>query len=183
MNLLDVISSLESNDDLHMARLLILLYAFTKKNKKDSIEGLTKLAKLDFLLRYPVYLEKALIAKEKSTKKVEVADHERKSVESSMVRYKYGPWDFRYRRFINLLVGMGLVKIEIKGRTIAICLTDMGLATAEHLVKDRAFEDITRRSQILKTHFNLKGTNLMKFIGSLGTQGVMRKTEEDKIGF
>jgi len=166
MNLFEVLAALESNDDLHLARLLILLYTFAKKDNTGSIEGLTKLAKLDFLLRYPVYLERALEAKARSTKNVQIADHERKSVESSMVRYKYGPWDFRYRRFINMLVGMGLVGIEAKGRTIEIKLTDTGLATATKLVNEDAFDDIVRRSNILKTHFNVTGTNLMKFIYS-----------------
>ncbi len=166
MNLFEILAALESNDDLHLARLLILLYAFGKKDNTGAIEGLTKLAKLDFLLRYPVYLERALAAKEKPTKKVQIADHERESVESSMVRYKYGPWDFRYRRFINILVGMGLVEIEIKGRTIEIKLTDTGLAIATKLANEGAFEDIVRRANILKTHFNTTGTNLMKFIYS-----------------
>src|SRR6266480_7920176 len=39
-------------------RLLILIDAFTSSSK--SLEGRTKLAKLDFLLRYPAHLERAL---------------------------------------------------------------------------------------------------------------------------
>ncbi len=81
-----------------------------------------------------------------------------------MVRYKYGPWDFRYRRFINILVGMGLVKVEIRGRTTDIRLTDIGLAKAALLAEEEAFKDTVRRSSILKTHFDVKGTTLMKFI-------------------
>lgn len=166
MNLFEVLSNLESSDDLHMGRILLLLLAFAKEDNSGSIEGLTKLAKLDFLLRYPIYLEKALTAKQKSTKDVQISDYERISVESSMIRYKYGPWDFRYRRFINILVGLGLVEVEIKGRRIEIKLTNVGLTTAGKLAHEEAFEDIVRRANILKTHFNITGTNLMKFIYS-----------------
>lgn len=164
MNLLHTLSILESNDDLHLGRLLILLWAFAGKKNDGAIEGLTKLAKLDFLLRYPVYLEKALEKRKQSTQKVETADHERKSVESKMVRYRYGPWDFRYRKFINTLVGKGLVNIEIAGKTIQTRLTQMGWEAANQLSKNEAYLDITRRAKILKTHFDVKGTYLMKFI-------------------
>jgi len=60
MSLFKTLSALENNDTLHLGRLLVLLGAFSKSEEDSTIEGLTKLAKLDFLLRYPVYLEKAL---------------------------------------------------------------------------------------------------------------------------
>ena len=104
MNVFRALSDLEANDHVHLGRLLILLGAFSGDDGTETVEGLTKLAKLDFLLRYPTYLERALRQRNKSTRRVEVAEHERLSVESSMVRFRYGPWDFRYRRFINLLI-------------------------------------------------------------------------------
>ena len=112
-SLFDIFIELEENDDMHMGRLLILLNAFAGRTGKGTIKGLTKLAKLDFLLRYPVYLERALSIKKAPTSKARVAEHERKSVESKMIRYKYGPWDFRYRRFINLLVSKELAHVSV----------------------------------------------------------------------
>jgi hypothetical protein len=164
MNLFSILIGLEDNDDLHLGRLLVLFSVFAGRNGHGSINGLTKLAKLDFLLRYPVYMERALKARGASPSDVEVADHERKSVESSMVRFRYGPWDFRYRRFINLLVAKGLAQIDTKGRTIYISLTDAGLDVAKHLSRNEQFQDIAKRSRLLKRHFNLSSTNLMKFI-------------------
>ena len=51
---------LEQNHQLHHARILVLLLAFRHPDGASDIEGLTKLAKLDFLLRYPTFLERAI---------------------------------------------------------------------------------------------------------------------------
>ena len=58
ISLIDIVSSLEENESLHLARLLVLLKAFMKEDQ-SAIEGITKL-ELDFLLRYPSYFEAAL---------------------------------------------------------------------------------------------------------------------------
>lgn len=164
MQLLSTLTMLEENDHLHLGRLLILLGAFAGKDGSGSIDGLTKLAKLDFLLRYPTYLEKALQNKKTSVTNLEIDDHERRSVESSMVRFHYGPWDFRYRRFINILVAKGLAKIIVQGKTIRIYLTTAGVTSAMVLAKAEEFKNISKRARILKSNFNMKGSKLMKFI-------------------
>lgn len=48
----------------------------------------------------------------------QVEDYERHSVDAHMVRFRYGPWDHRYRRFLNSLVGKGLAVVRAEGRTI-----------------------------------------------------------------
>jgi hypothetical protein len=164
MDLLTMLADLEDNDDLHLARLVILLDAFAKNDGSGVIEGLTKLAKLDFFLRYPVYLEKALQARQKTTRDVRVAEHERRSVESAMVRFRYGPWDHRYRRFINLLVARGLAEVAVDGRTVNVRLTERGREAARTLVGQDAFEDVARRARALHNHMNLAGTTLMRFV-------------------
>lgn len=172
MTLLEILSDLEDNDHLHMARLLVLLGVFAGKDNKNSVEGLTKLAKLDFLLRYPVYLERALAArkKAKADEKIKpvaeaaVQEHERHSVESAMVRFKYGPWDFRYRRFLNLLIGLGLADFEIRGRTYHIKLTEQGVNKAHELAQRAENDDLARRSRVLKKHFDLAGSTLKDFV-------------------
>lgn len=101
MDLVAMIAALDAEPSLHAARLLVLISAFSGTGQGDAVEGLTKLAKLDFLLRYPVMLERALAAKGRSTRDVQLEDHERLSVESQMVRYRFGPWDHRYREFLQ----------------------------------------------------------------------------------
>lgn len=181
MNLLPTLAALESNDDLHISRILILLSAFSGKEGSGKIKGLTKLAKLDFLLRYPVYLEQALKAKKLSTKKLYIYDHERMSVESSMVRYRYGPWDFRYRRFLNLMAAKNLVKISVEGKAVTIGLTSRGLELADEISEQDSYRDITQRAKILKSHFDLTATNLMRFIYDTFPEiGTLRMGEEIK---
>lgn len=164
MDLVQTIADLDHASDLHAARLLVLLDAFADGENGGAVEGLTKLAKLDFLLRYPVLLERALAAKGRSTKEVQLEDYERHSVESEMVRYRFGPWDHRYREFLNILIGKGLATISIEGRKVVIAATESGRSRAKALIADELFEQYARRAKLLKRHFNLTATNLVKFI-------------------
>lgn len=164
MDLVETIAELDAAPQLHAARLLVLISAFAGEDQAEAVEGLTKLAKLDFLLRYPVMLERALEVKGRTTRDVQLEDHERLSVESEMVRYRFGPWDHRYREFLNILVGKGLVFVSVEGRKVVIAPTDQGRAVAAELSADPVFEDYSRRSTLLKRHFDLQATNLMRFI-------------------
>jgi hypothetical protein len=161
---LRVLFALEDDRQLHHARLLVLLKAFAGRKNSGHVAGLTKLAKLDFLLRYPTYLERALQQRQANSEKVKVRVEERLSVESRMIRYRYGPWDDRYRQLLNELVGLRLVHVTVRGRTIDIGLTDAGFTQSESVASSPAFEDIDRRSRLLKSHFDLSATRLMNFI-------------------
>jgi len=164
MDYVEILSNLDEQHILHQSRLLLLLYVFAGDNNENSIEGITKLAKLDFLLRYPTLLKYALEVKGESTKDLVIEAHELYSVESEMVRYRFGPWDHRYRFFLNILVGEGLIKIVSEGRKIVISLTDNGFSLAQKLSSNSLLQIYTKRAGILKRHFNYNSTNLMKFI-------------------
>src|ERR1035437_9606998 len=79
VSLFDTVAPLEEDDNLHVGRLLVFLSAFAGKDGKGSVDGITKLAKLDFLLRYPVHLERALQVRAKRGIDANVVDYERKS--------------------------------------------------------------------------------------------------------
>jgi hypothetical protein len=164
MDFVQTIADLDQSPELHVARLLLLLEAFAEGEKGGAIEGLTKLAKLDFLLRYPVMLERALEAKGRSTRDLQLEEHERHSVESEMVRYRFGPWDHRYREFLNILGAKGLVSISVEGRKVVIAATERGKDRARELAANELFEPYARRAKVLKRHFDLTATNLMRFI-------------------
>jgi hypothetical protein len=164
MDFVQTVADLDQMPELHAARLLLLLDAFAEDEHGGAIEGLTKLAKLDFLLRYPIMLERALQAKGRSNREVQLEYHERQSVESEMVRYRFGPWDHRYREFLNILVAKGLVSITIQGRKVVITATEMGRNLAGQLAADELFEQYARRAKLLKSHFDLTATTLMRFI-------------------
>lgn len=162
----ELLANLDENPVLHEARLLLLLLAFAGDDNTGSIDGIAKLAKLDFLLRYPTLLKKSLEAKGYSTKNFFVADNEMFSVESEMVRYRFGPWDCRYRMFLNVLVSEKLINILSEDRKVEISLTAQGFCFAKELSKQSSLQIYSDRALILKRHFNLTSKNLMNFIYS-----------------
>jgi hypothetical protein len=163
MNLFDSLYSIETNDELHMSRLLLILNEFGGDDLIP-INGLTKLVKLDFFLRYPLYLEKALTKMKINTESLKIKDYEYNSVESRMIRYKYGPWDEKYRHYLNLLAAKELIKIELRKRTIYIGITQKGKITSNNINQYDSFKDMTNRAKILKRYFNKSGSNLKEFI-------------------
>jgi hypothetical protein len=164
VDIVETVASLDAAPDLHLARLLVLLNAFAGSEGSEAVEGLTKLAKLDFLLRYPAMLERALAARGRSSGEMLLEEHERHSVESAMVRYRFGPWDHRYREFLNVLIAKGLAAIAVEGRKTVISLTPAGRDLASQFATDPLFEPYVRRAALLKRHFDLTATNLMRFI-------------------
>lgn len=163
LDLVEIVTSLDRDEDVHLARILVLLKAFARTNL-PAIEGITKLAKLDFLLRYPSCLEKALLARGVSAKNIPVDDFDRLTIEARMIRYRYGPWDHRYRRFLNILVARRLATVRTDGRTIQIDLTPSGTALADKLVATPGFALVFQRAMLLRRHLDLKARALMEFI-------------------
>jgi hypothetical protein len=164
IDFVETVDKLDRSIDLHIVRLLILISTFAEKNQCGIIEGLTKLAKLDFLLRYPIMLERALLAKKRSIHDVALENCERYNVESEMVRYRFGPWDHRYREYLNVMVAKNLVKIIIEGRKIIIMTTKAGQELAQKLSSENSFIHYTNRAKLLRNNFDLTATNLMRFI-------------------
>lgn len=164
LELVQALARTELDDNLHMARLLMLLGAHAGKSNKP-VEGVTKLAKLDFLLRYPNCLERALAARSVSTSNAHIQDFERTTIESKMVRFRYGPWDHRYRRWIALLVGKGLLHAGVEGRTVKLWLTDAGHSTAQVLGDSPDLEALSGRAKLVaKTFGTMSGTALKDFV-------------------
>lgn len=166
LGLLKAAARAENSDGLHLMRLLILLRCADKRGRTPKpVEGITKLAKLDFLLRYPVYLERALLQLGKSTENLDLLPRERTTVETKMIRFRYGPWDARYRRWLSLLASRGLLTVSLKGRKIEIGLTDAGRTLADELSGQAIFADLKDRGTIvMKTVGDMSGTRLKDFV-------------------
>jgi len=164
MTFADIVTSLEQSEDMHLARLLLLLYAFAREGDRPAVEGITKLAKLDFLLRYPSYFERAMRARSVTPRRIPIAAFERNTVEAQMVRYRFGPWDHRYRRFLNLLAAKGLIRITTTGRTISLSLTGTGRQRAERLAIDESYALLLARARLLRERLDIGATDIMRFI-------------------
>ena len=154
----------ENADQLHEARLLLLLHHATEKGD-GSIDGITKLAKLDFLLRYPKVLQRLLDKLNADRKKkiaLPIASYEQDTVESKMIRFRYGPWDPRYRRWIGVLVAKGLADTYLQGRTVHVKLTDRGQHTAIQLSDNEDMKDLDLRARVLSTSVGSKSGQWLK---------------------
>ncbi|MYB17315.1 MAG: hypothetical protein F4X41_09875 [Chloroflexi bacterium] len=142
------------------ARLLLLIEAFSRGNRV--LEGRTKLAKLDFLIRYPSYFTRAL-----QIRRPELSgalEQSQPDLESRMVRYRYGPWDPAYFAVLGRLIGKGLVQPAPFNRGIGYRATNEGRAIAVAIGDEAAWRDTADRIKLLRRHFDLSGTNLKNFI-------------------
>jgi hypothetical protein len=75
------------------ARVLLLIDGFSrKKTGPRTLEGRVKLAKLDFLLRYPKHLATVLASRGLRDAQRDELDQQDSPLESRMMRYRYGPW-------------------------------------------------------------------------------------------
>jgi hypothetical protein len=117
--------------EFHAARLLLLLQVVGG----GRVDGLTKLAKLDFFIRYPNFFARA-------TGKAAAQG----PTESSMIRFHYGPWDRRYYQLLGYLESKELIEVSRPGpRTYRFALTPGGQGVAQLLERDPAFGDLVDR--------------------------------------
>jgi hypothetical protein len=164
LQLVVALAQIERSDDFHLGRLLLLLRAVAGRSQSRPIEGIMKLAKMDFLLRYPNALARVLQAVP-SAEQVVVPDYELRNIEAKMIRFRYGPWDDRYRRWIGLMVAKGLASTQLHGRTVRVALTGEGGQVAQDLAHLEEFQTIDRRAQsVQKAVGAMSATKLTKFI-------------------
>ena len=154
----------ERDDALHIARLTLILRHMAHKGD-GTVAGITKLAKLDFLCRYPQYFQRFVDEVRRRREVVKLQEYEKTTVESRMIRFRYGPWDPRYRRWIGLLVSRGLAHAYGSGRTVSVGLTPAGLAIAQRFATSDEFRDLdVRAEQLSRIAGSKSGTRLKKII-------------------
>jgi hypothetical protein len=148
LKLVHLAAEIENSDDFHVARLILLLNAAAGKSN-EPVQGIMKLAKMDFLLRYPNCLVRVLKEIGKEDVAQEIPEQELMTIEARMIRFRFGPWDKRYRRWIGLLVSKDLACTYLKGRTVYVKLTPAGIKVAVQLSNLEEFRPIANRSQIV----------------------------------
>lgn len=162
-------------DDLvefHAARLLLLLSLCGVSGR---IDGLTKLAKLDFFARYPDFFAVAKASTLANEGDVPTVSASEAAVESAMVRHHYGPWDRRYYHVLAHLEGKGLILVSREGRTFRIALTAAGKDRARMLAERPSFQSLASRLRELKKVFGGRtGTSLKNLVYQLFDEEVGR---------
>ncbi|OGR34882.1 MAG: hypothetical protein A2091_13650 [Desulfuromonadales bacterium GWD2_61_12] len=153
--------------ELHAARLLLL---FHHCGSGEKIEGLTKLAKLDFFVRYPSFFERAgrYLGKAMSA----ASDQ----TESPMVRHHYGPWDKRYYQVLAFLEARGLITVQKRGRAYDFTLTELGQERAKLLSKSQPFAPLIEQMQAVKKLLGRKnGTQLKNIVYEIFDEEVKQR--------
>jgi hypothetical protein len=164
LKLVRLAAEVEEADQFHLARLLILIRSAAGGATK-SIQGITKLAKLDFLLRYPAALIRVLESQNRTKAAAKIPEEERNTIEGRMIRFRYGPWDPRYRRWIALLVSRGLASTYHMGSTVHVKLTVAGEALADDFEARSEFAELGTRAKLVSQAVGSFGAKrLMNFI-------------------
>ncbi len=154
---------LDDNIPFHATRLILLI----NWAGKPGIDGRTKLAKLDFFVRYPTYLLRAAEIEGKQTVVEEIKKIIQVSptIESQMIRYRYGPWDQKYYLVLAYLSGKSLIAVQQKRNMDSFLLTEAGVQLAGKLSEQQEFSVLVERCRIVKKLFgDLLGSEIKDFI-------------------
>jgi hypothetical protein len=135
----------------HQARVLLLVAEVARvKGNAGKLDGLTKLAKLDFLLRYPALAPDVLDRLDIRDPRLHLAAEDMAApteVEAPMTRYKYGPWDDRYYAVLGALVGRGLLRYtSARKGSVAVTPTASGRRFAAQLADSELWTTVADRS-------------------------------------
>jgi hypothetical protein len=153
------------------ARLLLLIDTFSYKANGTPryLEGRVKLAKLDFLLRYPRYLRRILIAHGAHPRDVETIDPDEAPLDARMMRYRYGPWDPSYFAVLGSLIGRGLVEVApLSGPNgFGYRTSAKGSELAADLRSDEIFTRMNDRLKLLRRYLDLSGNTLKQYVYEL----------------
>ncbi|MBV6701935.1 hypothetical protein KV557_33345 [Kitasatospora aureofaciens] len=158
----------DDSPDFHASRLLLLL-AECGSQPGPHIAGRTKLAKLDFFLRYPAFLERAHEAladaiQDDAAFRASMPEE----VEAPMIRYRFGPWDPRYRQFLAFLAARDLITITTSHKPERVRLTARGKKTAATLAAMEQFRPIVARCHAMRGNLaEWSGTDLKNLVYQL----------------
>lgn len=182
LKILQTAVAVENSDEFNEARLLLLLKAAAGKEQvAKPLEGIMKLAKMDFLLRYPNILVRALNvigeSKKSAREAVEtITEQDRDTIEARMIRFRFGPWDPRYRRWLSILVAKQLATVYREGRTVKIQLSTKGAALAEQLAEIEVFKPLAERAAIVNLAVgNMAPTKITAFVYKIAPEIVNMK--------
>lgn len=152
------------------ARLLLLIDAFSRKGRDQVryLEGRVKLAKLDFLLRYPRHLRQVLLDHGARPEQVERFDPGEAPLDARMMRYRYGPWDPSYYALLGSLIGRGLVDVTpLSGSGFGYRTSATGARLASDLRADASFTHINDRLRLLRRYLDKSGNTLKNYLYEL----------------
>lgn len=147
------------------ARVLLLIAAFSGTTTRPrALEGRIKLAKLDFLVRYPKYLARVLRSRGIAEDVIASIEPELSPLEDRMIRYRYGPWDPSYYAVLGSLIGRGLVDPIPVPHGIGYRTTQLGRSLVESLLADESWDGVQNRAVLARRHLDMAGSTLKQLL-------------------
>jgi hypothetical protein len=160
--------------EFHAARLLLL---FKLCGTAGRIDGLTKMAKLDFFARYPQFYR--VVSNQQDSDPDAKAQS---AVESGMIRYRYGPWDLRYYHVLSYLEAKGLLRVTRTATSYVLSLTETGSKAAKQLAEDKSYVRIVEHMKSVKKVLGSKsGSKLKKMIYDTFSEEVATRAIGERI--
>lgn len=152
----------------HEVRVLLIVaaVAHSEESANGRLDGLTKLAKLDFLIRYPHVATRVLDLIDASDDRLHLDREADGLVTDPMIRYKFGPWDARYYSIVGSLVGRGLMSAQRGTRNqISFAPTQLGNKVLVELVSKHEWRAVGERcSAIAEAAAGMSGTQLKDLV-------------------
>lgn len=161
------LSLFQRDRDYHEVRVLLLVNAVVRAHPDPGhVDGLTQLAKLDFLLRYPKLAIRTLTTLRSDDPRLHLSSPDVQTPESPMRRHRYGPWDERYYTVVGALISRRLLKRGDGGRArITLAPTSAGVSTNEQAINAPPWRHVADRcSAIADAAGNLNGNRLSLLI-------------------
>jgi hypothetical protein len=143
-------------------RILSLVHAVAAlPTTAGKVDSLTKLAKLDFLIRYP---DTRAAVRGTLAGQTETRENLRPgSGWTSMIRHKFGPWDDSYYPVIGALVARGLARyVRAKNRAVGVALTKAGNDLYDKLRSLDAWGDVVIEADVVAAEFGHLSGNKLK---------------------
>lgn len=172
----------DSSVDFHAARILLLV-GRCGSVPGPYIDGRTKLAKLDFFVRYPAFLQRAQENLQLSNRSVQpYSAKNRQEVEAPMIRYRYGPWDHRYRQFLAFLEARNLLTVTRTHRPERVKLTAAGRRAVDKLSQRLEFSVIVDRCDAMQGNLaEMSGTELKDLVYAIFPKEVGERGMQEEI--
>lgn len=155
---------LDNSIPYHACRIALLIRIAGRPREVPVIDGRTKLAKLDFFVRYPVFLARAINIAGSQVLKEQAGDslQTRTTPESHMVRYRYGPWDQKYYSVFAFLLGKRLITIDIVNGIDHYASTAQGYRLTDELQHFSEWQEIAVRCELVGQLFEGKSGSFVK---------------------
>jgi hypothetical protein len=167
--------------EFHAARLLLLIHICGTGSRARRIDGRTKLVKLDFFLRYPRFLERAEQVLFGEGRPHTDFDPGSEEIEAPMIRYRYGPWDPRYRTYLAFLESRGLVR-KVGATLEGVSLTADGSRVAAKLRDQPEYRPIVERASAMVGNMaEWTGSEIKDFIYAIFDREVGQLTMREEI--